>query len=372
MRLSWLTLPMLLQTTSAISQSYGIIRAPFAPLAFSTSQSTAPPQTRPSLKPSIITAQPHSSVSKLIRVSTPSMGGMPPSGFEWGEGGPPGGKAGLLELFDNLILKRILRIVDHAPSLASLSYFGLISMTMMMPMRLGPIATFRAVITRAVGPTSNQAFAQYFSTLVTPASFVFLIWPVIAVLQLLTVTASALRSGPALKQSNLSALTLSNAFAVFWLLVSSNSLPGALPLGSFLALPAIPLLAGAPLRSLARPRGFDALVFQVFSSFTTLASCLAFAVELQHGGRIPFFTGRAEPSALVFLGLVAALIRLPESSIPRRAVTTFALSGILVKRLAASTASALGLALSPSFLATAACWLWSSKKLIEAVRKSLS
>ena len=33
---------------------------------------------------------------------------------------------------------------------------------------------------------------------------------------------------------------------------------------------------------------------QVFSSFTSIAACLAFVVELQYGGRVPFFAGRAE------------------------------------------------------------------------------
>ena len=45
------------------------------------------------------------------------------------------------------------------------------------------MATLKTVITRAVGPTTNKAFSQLFATLVNPAPFVFLIWPVIALLQ---------------------------------------------------------------------------------------------------------------------------------------------------------------------------------------------
>ena len=62
------------------------------------------------------------------------------------------------------------------------------------------MATLKTVITRAVGPTTNKAFSQLFATLVTPAPFVFLIWPVIALLQLLTVTFSAFRSGAPMTQ----------------------------------------------------------------------------------------------------------------------------------------------------------------------------
>ena len=75
------------------------------------------------------------------------------------------------------------------------------------------MATLKTVITRAVGPTTNKAFSQLFATLVTPAPFVFLIWPVIALLQLLTVTFSAFRSGAPMTQSELTSLALANAAA---------------------------------------------------------------------------------------------------------------------------------------------------------------
>ena len=81
---------------------------------------------------------------------------------------------------------------------------------MMMPAQM-PAYNLMYVLTRSVGPTSNAAFAATFPTLVTPANFVFLIWPVIAVLQLATVTWSALRPGrPSLAQPDLSALTVAN------------------------------------------------------------------------------------------------------------------------------------------------------------------
>ena len=60
-------------------------------------------------------------------------------------------------------------------------------------------ATLRAVITRAVGPTTNKAFSMLFLTPVTPAPFVFLIWPVIALLQFLTVSAGHHALGPVLQ-----------------------------------------------------------------------------------------------------------------------------------------------------------------------------
>ena len=59
-------------------------------------------------------------------------------------------------------------------------------------------------------------------------------------------------------------------------------------------------------------------VFEVFSSFTTLASFLAFAVELQYGGRIPFFAGRTELCSLVFLGLTGAVVSLPKRTMIKK------------------------------------------------------
>ena len=80
----------------------------------------------------------------------------------------------LLNALDRFAVKAAVRGGNHAAALISLTYFGLISMTSMaMPVRA---SAFVAAITAGVGPTSNAAFSQYFSTLVTPANFVFFIW----------------------------------------------------------------------------------------------------------------------------------------------------------------------------------------------------
>jgi len=92
---------------------------------------------------------------------------------------------------DKYLLSRLIRIANHVPALMSLSYFGLISMASMMsmgPMKAGCDVTLSNVLTRTVGATTNAEFAALFPTLVTPASFVFLVWPLIAVLQLITVS----------------------------------------------------------------------------------------------------------------------------------------------------------------------------------------
>eukprot|EP01083_Nonionella_stella_P041689 112938_1 len=105
-----------------------------------------------------------------------------------------------LATLDSTVLQRVLRIVNHAPALASLSYFGLISMASMMGM--GPLssttanvatkATLSSVLTQTVGTTTNSQFAALFPTNITPAASVFLVWPIIAVLQLIIVVTSAL------------------------------------------------------------------------------------------------------------------------------------------------------------------------------------
>jgi len=212
----------------------------------------------------------------------------PPAGFEWGAFD----RAGLLEKLDTQVVSRAVRLANHVPASASLAYFGLISTTMMsmpMPLMTGGVATLRSVITRGVGPTTNEAFAALFPTLVTPANFVFLIWPAISLLQLLTLASSALPlpGRPPLKQDSLTALAAANFAATAWLLFASNAAAGALPLASSLTLPLVPLLAGFPLRSAGPPLGLQRLAFSVYAAFTTLASFLALAVELQHGGRDP-------------------------------------------------------------------------------------
>jgi len=150
----------------------------------------------------------------------------------------------VLKIFDTLILRRIIRIGNHMPALLSLSYFGLISMASMMSM--GPMAngaaeaTLSSVLVSTVGPTTNASFAAMFPTLVTPAPFVFLVWPLIAVLQLITVSVSALfpfgsnggngdggsdvenKENEFLSQSDLTALTVANLASAAWLFASSN------------------------------------------------------------------------------------------------------------------------------------------------------
>jgi len=143
---------------------------------------------------------------------------------------------------------------------------------------------------------------------------------------------------------------------------------GSLPLGSFLILPLVPLFSGFTLRN--KP-SYVLWAYQLFSSFTTLASILAFTVELQHGGRIPII-GKlsAELAACVFLSLYsAASLGVKEKSGVKRFVNFFALSGIIVRRftdalVGSSFFGALGnLLLSVSFLGTIGCWYWSLKEL---------
>ena len=263
-----------------------------------------------------------------------------------------------LRELDDVALTGVVRVADHASAVATLSYFGLISMEMMAMRSEGMPATFRAVSTRSVGPVSNARFAAQFPTLVTPANFVFLIWPVIATLQFCTVGLSAFRKSAPLRQSELTSLSLANCFATAWLLISSNA-ASALPVWSVLTLPLVPIFSGLPLRSSSPPQDQDRLVFDVFSSFTTIASFLAIAVELQHGGRIPFFSGNAEGAAMAFLALTGGLVSLPRRTTPKRAINVLALSGILVKRLAGGASP-----FSLSLWATTACWGWALKKLV--------
>lgn len=277
---------------------------------------------------------------------------------------------------DGIVVSRAVRIANHAAALTSLAYFGLVSSTMAMPAvaRMPMMATLSSVLTARLGTTTNAQFADYFTTLVTPAPYVFLIWPLIAALQAVTLAASVLRpskigghyvvgTGPPLAQDELAALSLANAAAAAWLFASSNAAPGALSLASALVLPLVPFFAGYPLRRTPAVARLYRPVFQVFSSFTSIAACLAFVVELQYGGRVPFFAGRAELCGGVFLSLVGALASLPRRSLARRAVTTLALSGVVARRVT-SGAAAGSLLLSPTFLGAVALLAWSAKKLV--------
>jgi len=274
-----------------------------------------------------------------------------------------------------------VRLSNHATALTSLAYFGLVSSTMQMPNAQMPMATLASVITRRVGSTTNAQFSQFFATSITPASYVFFIWPCIAAVQTITLVISYLRpaienggpqnslealnsvaKGESLSQTELASISLANAAAAAWLFASSNAVPGALPLASVLVLPLVPLLAGYPLRSPTPPSAVYRPVFQIFSSFTAIASCLAVAVELQYGGRVPFLCGRPELCGCIFLSLVGGLISLPRRSLARRAVTTFTLSGVVSRRLAAGSSTG-ALLLSPTFVGAAALLAWSVKKL---------
>jgi hypothetical protein len=239
---------------------------------------------------------------------------------------------------DKHVMKRAIRIGNHLPALLSLSYFGLISMNMggMSDMTLkSPLA---AALVRPLGSTTSAQFSAFFPTPVTPASFVFFVWPIISVLQLFTVSASALRSGkPLLSQADLTSLSLANLAATAWLVVSSQTVEGDLRLASFIILPLVPLLSGFPLRTMRKnPKTIQwkNTVFQLYSSFTTIASLLALAVELQHGGRVPFLKGRGEVVAALFLAMYGFLLRLPGQGDVKRVVNAGAIAGIVFKRLA--------------------------------------
>jgi hypothetical protein len=269
---------------------------------------------------------------------------------------------------DGTLVNRLVRIANHIPTLITIYYFGLISSAMMgmNPSSMGP-ATLTSVLTKRVGPTTQAAFSSVFPTLVTPASFVFLIWPFISVTQLVTLGVSALGPGklPLLSQGELSSLSLANLFATAWLFISSQATGASAPLGSFLVLPAVAVFSGYPLRRRANKLEARKLtgknfIFQVYSSFTTLASLLAFAVELLYGGRIPFFAGKGELVAWIYLILFFDVGYATNNSFVKRAVCLFAISGILWKRIAAG---ALGWINLPSLLATAAMTVILAKNL---------
>jgi len=274
----------------------------------------------------------------------------------------------VLNCLDKVVLNRVVRICHHIPALASLGYFGLISMSSMMKTSPPMVPTLASVLSRPVGSTTNAAFAALFPTFVTPASFVFLIWPFISVLQLVVIAYSALKPGDAtMDQSDLTALSMANVASTMWLVISSTAtVETGLPLGSFLALPLVPYLAGYPVRK-SKPgqSAFLRLAFLVYSSFTTVASFLAFAVELQHGGRIPFFGGKPELCATAFLALTSYVVFLPKRTPVKKCVNLLALSGILVRRI--TTGAVLQ---SPSFWGTVAVTFWAFMKLFSSEGKS--
>ena len=70
--------------------------------------------------------------------------------------------------------------------------------------------------------------------------------------------------------------------------------------------------------------------------------------------------GRAEPCALIFLGLTAAVVSLAKRTRIKKSVNLLALSGILYQRIAADAGGLVSL----SFVAAAACWAWAAKQIV--------
>jgi len=259
----------------------------------------------------------------------------------------------ILDRTDKWILRKLIKITNHVPALASIGYFGLISsagMMKKMPLMENKAATLATVLTKSVGSTTNQEFSIFFSTLITPPSWIFLIWPVISVVQLVTVIYSAIQASrtssadtedkAVLKQDDLTALSLSNIMASFWLFASSKATKDCLPLGSVLVLPLVPWLSGYPLRRQTQKEKTTTtiqartFVFQIYSSFTILAALLALTTELQYGGRIfpSLFGNKPELCAMVFLSLVGFVVSLPCRGVVSKIINTTVLWGILSKR----------------------------------------
>uniref|UniRef100_A0A7S1Y8S5 Uncharacterized protein n=1 Tax=Grammatophora oceanica TaxID=210454 RepID=A0A7S1Y8S5_9STRA len=236
----------------------------------------------------------------------------------------------------------IIRVANHLPTLGSLFCFG-----------LNP--NLKSVLTANVGPTLNGQFAALFPTLVTPPNVLFFGWPLIATVQVLTLAVSSfVWDKPLLDQDNLSALFLANLASASWLFALSVASEGMLPLGATLILPLVPILASYPLRKISEPKAnrfkLNKIVFQLFSAFTIVGSLIAFAVELQHGGRIPFFTGRPEVCAGVFL-VSYFIMALRGGSLVKRFVNAAAICEIVAKRVGDASCGTALLG-SPSFFGT--------------------
>lgn len=238
-----------------------------------------------------------------------------------------------------------------------------------MPYITPNLSPTAAALTRRIGAVTSAQFSAFFPTKVTPDKFVFYAWPLIAALQLLTVGVSALRPGRSLlSHGDLTCLSMANVAAAAWLIVSSRTLETAAPLGSFLILPLIPLIVGFPLRNMRLTpvkANWKNAIYQLYSSFTTIASFLALTVELQYGGRVPFFGGRGELCSAVFLSLYAFLVRCPGQGYIKRYVNAIAMGGIVLKRIMDGlTVKNL---LSLSFLGSCGILFMAFKKLPEQV-----
>jgi hypothetical protein len=271
-------------------------------------------------------------------------------------------------------IARILRLGNHAPAAMSLAFFGLVSMTSMMPGVMPLEPTLTSVLTQRVGPTTNRLFADYFPTLVTPPSFVFLVWPTIVLVQTFTILFSALQpinKEAIITQDNLTALSISNLAATWWLIVASQTEPGNLNIASCLILPLVPIFSGYPLRQagqLANEYTPKNVVFQLYSGFTVLASFLALTVELQHGGRL-LPAVPAEVAASVFLALYYYAVTRRHKSKVKKLIQAGAILGIMLKRISEGIAAtgfygSWRLLLSVSFLGTSIVSMMAIRDLI--------
>jgi hypothetical protein len=256
----------------------------------------------------------------------------------------------------------ILRLGNHAPAAMSLAFFGLVSMSSMMPGVMPLEPTLTSVLTQRVGPTTNRLFADYFPTLVTPPPFVFLVWPTIVLVQICSLIFSALQpinQEAIFTQDDLTALSLSNLAATWWLTVASQTEPGRLNVASCLILPLVPIFSGYPLRQAgeySNESNLKNIVFQLYSGFTVLASFLALAVELQHGGRL-LPKVPAEVAASVFIALYYYVVSRKSKSKVRMIIQVGAIVGIMLKRISEGAAAtgihgSWRLLLSVSFLGT--------------------
>ena len=109
-----------------------------------------------------------------------------------------------------------------------------------------------------------------------------------------------------------------------------------------------------PLRGAAKKPRLYTAAFEVFAGFTTIASLLALAVELQWGRAAV----GAEAAALVFCAGAAAVSASPRRAPTMRAVDVFALTGILARRVAR------GASLSLSLVATVGVTAFAAAKLV--------
>ena len=270
-----------------------------------------------------------------------------------------------LKTIDTNVLKRVIRIGNHLPTLITLIYFGLISMVSNMHVTTNDLSPLASALARPIGPTTSAEFSSFFPTKVTPATFVFYAWPLISMLQLLTVGISALRAGrPLLSHGDLTCLSVGNMLAAAWLVVSSRTLGSVLPLASVLILPLVPLITGFPLRNMRTTpikANWRNSAYQLYSSFTTIASLLAMAVELQYGGRVPFLGGRGEVVAAIFLSMYTFVVRYPGQGYIKRYVNAIAMGGIVTKRV--MDGLTLKSALSVSFLGSCGVLFYALKKL---------